>query len=180
MPFLSPPPDILRSASFFPSPRSTYSLPPHPRWHLPHGTSHLGVSRRGSGAVKPAGFAHFPLLGGASPRWQRGESRGLWLHNPSLPLHPEKIVCNAVHSATFLRYLPMTTRRFPFLEGLSSLPCCHFPRSPQGCCSNPSAFAPEHGRYAQGLDPAYNSQPPRWRGAVCSYLTTALKIAPGR
>lgn len=72
--------------------------------------------------MKLAGLAHFPLLGGAGPRWLLEESRGLWLLSPPLPLHPDKIVCNTVREAAFLTYLPVTASRFPFLEGLSSLP----------------------------------------------------------
>lgn len=76
--------------------RFTYSLHPHPCWHLPHCTSHLRVSRKGSGAVKPAGLTHFPLLAGAGLASQLWEDRRLWLHNPPFPLHPEKIVFNTV------------------------------------------------------------------------------------
>lgn len=76
--------------------RFTYSLLPHPCWHSPRCTSHLRVSRKGSGAVKQAGLTHFPLLAGAGLASQLWEDRGLWLHNPPFPLHPEKIVFNTV------------------------------------------------------------------------------------
>lgn len=58
---------------------------------MAHCTSHLGISKKGSRAVKPAGLTHFPLLGGDGLSSQLLERGGFCMFNPPLPLHPKKI-----------------------------------------------------------------------------------------
>ena len=116
-------------------------------------TSHLGVSKKGSRAVKPAGLTHFPLLGGDGLTSQLSERRGWCVFNPPLPLHPEQIVFNSFLQAAFLSLFRWQQASFPFSGDCTRCPDVIF-LTLHNSIARARWNLLEHGWYAQALEPA--------------------------